>query len=45
MVEMIDDVEVKLGRAIRVKNLYPRKGETKVYIALQVEDLNGKNER
>lgn len=45
MAEMIDDVEVKLGRAIRVKNLDPRKGEAEVYIALQVEDLNGKNER
>ena len=45
MAEMIDNVEVKLGRAIRVKNLYPSKGEAKVYIALQVEDLNGKNER
>lgn len=45
MAEMIDEVEVKLGRAIRVKNLDPRKGEAEVYIALQVEDLNGKNER
>lgn len=45
MAELIDNVEVKLGRAIRVKNLDPRKGEAEVYIALQVEDLNGKNER
>lgn len=45
MAELIDNVEVKLGRAIRVKNLDPRKGEEEVYIALQVEDLNGKNER
>lgn len=45
MAELIDNVEVKLGRAICVKNLDPRKGEAKIYIALQVEDLNGKNER
>lgn len=45
MAELIDNVEVKLGRAIRVKNLDPKKEEAEVYIALQVEDLNGKNER
>ena len=45
MAEMIDDVEVKLGRAIRVKNLDPKHGEAEVYIALQVEDLDSKNER
>lgn len=45
MAEMIDNVEVKLGRAIRVKNLDPQHGEAEVYVALQVEDLNGKNER
>lgn len=45
MAEMIDNVEVKLGRAIRVRNLDPRKGEAENYIALQVEDLDGKNER
>lgn len=45
MTKMIDNVEVKLGRAIRVRNLNPRDGEAEVYVALQVEDLNGKNER
>ena len=45
MAEMIDNVEVKLGRAIRVKNLDPKHGEAEVYVALQVEDLDGKNER
>ena len=45
MAELIDNVEVKLGRAIRVKNLDPRNGETDFYIALQVEDLDGDNER
>ena len=45
MAEMIDNVEVKLGRAIRVRNLDPRHGETEVYVALQVEDLDGNNER
>nr|DAG42799.1 MAG TPA: hypothetical protein [Bacteriophage sp.] len=45
MAELIDNVEVKLGRAIRVKNLDPHKGEAEFYIALQVEDLNSKNER
>lgn len=45
MAELIDNVEVKLGRAIRVKNLDPRNGETDFYIALQVEDLDGNNER
>lgn len=45
MAEMIDNVEVKLGRAIRVKNLDPQHGEAEVYVALQVENLNGKNER
>lgn len=41
----IDNVTVKLGRAIRVKNTDPRIGEADTYIALQVEDLDGKNER
>ena len=45
MAELIDNVEVKLGRAIRVRNLDPRHGETDVYVALQVEDLDGNNER
>lgn len=45
MAELIDNVEVKLGRAIRVKNLDPKKQEAEHYIAIQVEDLNGKNER
>lgn len=45
MAELIDNVEVKLGRAIRVRNLDPRKGEAENYIALQVEDLDGENER
>ena len=45
MAELIDNVEVKLGRAIRVRNLDPRHGETEVYVALQVEDLDGNNER
>ena len=45
MAELIDNVEVKLGRAIRVRNLDPRHGETEVYVVLQVEDLDGNNER
>ena len=45
MAELIDNVEVKLGRAIRVRNLNPKKGEVDFYIAIQVEDLDGKNER
>ena len=45
MAKMIDNVEVKLGRTIRVKNLNSRNREADIYIALQVEDLDGKNER
>ena len=45
MAKLIDDVEVKLGRAIRVCNLNPKRGESNTYIAIQVEDLDSKNER
>ena len=45
MAQLLDNVDVKLGRAIRVKNLNPRNREAEVYIALQVEDVDSSNER
>lgn len=45
MTQLLDNVDVKLGRAIRVKNLNPRNREAEVYIALQVEDVDSSNER
>ena len=44
MAEMLYDVVVKMGRAIRVKNLNPKHNEADVYIAIHVEDKDGKNE-
>ena len=43
--EQLEDKKVKLGSLIKVKNTNKRKLENDVYVALQVEDLNGDNER
>ncbi len=46
MAKLIDNVEVKLGRAIRVHNTeIKHRLEATYYYALQVEDQNSKNER
>ena len=46
MAEIIDtDLKVVLGQLIRVKNLQKKPNENAVYVAVQVEDENGNNER
>lgn len=45
MASIIDQVRVKLGRLIRVKNTNRKFGELETYIAVQVEDADGSNER
>lgn len=44
--EIIDkDLKVELGQLIRVTNLNKRAQENEIYVSLQVEDEDGKNER
>jgi hypothetical protein len=45
MASVIDKVRVKLGRLIRVKNTERTLGSADLYIAVQVEDADGSNER
>lgn len=45
MASVIDKVRVKLGRLIRVENTDRTFGSADVYIAVQVEDADGSNER
>ena len=46
MAEIIDkNLEVQLGQLIRVKNLKKTHTENTVYVALQVQDQDGENER
>ena len=46
MAEIIDkNLEVQLGQLIRVKNLKKTSTENTVYVALQVQDQDGENER
>lgn len=42
---VIDQVRVKQGRLIRVNNTDRTFGSADVYVALHVEDADGKNER
>lgn len=42
---VIDQARVKLGRLIRVQNTQRTFGSATSYVAVQVEDANGKNER
>lgn len=42
---MLDNVKVILGRMIRVQNLNKRSTQNNVYIAIQVQDEDGQNER
>lgn len=45
MATVIDQVRVKQGRLIRVENTERAFGSADVYIAVQVEDADGTNER
>lgn len=45
MTSIIDQVRVKQGRLIRVENTERTFGSAQVYIAVQVEDADGTNER
>jgi hypothetical protein len=45
MANVIDQVKVKQGRLIRVQNTERTFGSADVYVAVQVEDANGSNER
>lgn len=45
MANVLDQVKVKQGRLIRVQNTDRTFGSADVYIAVQVEDANGSNER
>lgn len=45
MASLIDKVKVKMGRLIRVWNTKKKSAANKIYVAVQVEDANGKNER
>lgn len=43
--KLLDKVKVKKGRLIRVQNTGRHFGANEIYVAVQVEDANGKNER
>lgn len=45
MAEKLDDVTVKMGRLIRVKNLRKHPVAKDEYVSVFVEDFDGKNER
>lgn len=45
MANVLDQVKVKQGRLIRVQNTERTFGSSDVYIAVQVEDADGSNER
>ncbi len=45
MAKVLDQVKVKQGRLIRVENTDRTFGSADVYIAVQVEDADGSNER
>lgn len=45
MANVLDQVKVKQGRLIRVQNTDRTFGSADVYIAVQVEDADGSNER
>jgi hypothetical protein len=45
MPNVIDQVKIKQGRLIRVENKDRIFGSADKYVAVQVEDANGKNER
>lgn len=45
MAKVLDQVRVKQGRLIRVQNTDKTFGSSDVYIAVQVEDADGNNER
>lgn len=45
MANVLDQVRVKQGRLIRVENTERTFGSAQVYIAVQVEDADGSNER
>ena len=45
MAKVLDQVKVKQGRLIRVQNTERTFGSSDVYIAVQVEDADGSNER
>lgn len=45
MANVLDQVKVKQGRLIRVENTERTFGSSDVYIAVQVEDADGNNER
>lgn len=45
MAKQIDKQEVKLGQLIRVQNLQKKPNQNEIYVALQVEDQDGNNER
>lgn len=45
MANVLDQVKVKQGRLIRVQNTDRTFGSADVYIAVQVEDATGSNER
>lgn len=45
MANVLDQVKVKQGRLIRVQNTDRTFGSSDVYIAVQVEDADGSNER
>lgn len=43
--EKIDNFEVVLGKMIKVANTGKKFNENEIYVSVQVEDENGKNER
>jgi hypothetical protein len=45
MAKVLDQVKVKQGRLIRVQNIERTFGSDDVYVAVQVEDSDGSNER
>ena len=46
MADIIDkDLKVVLGQLIKVNNLKKKNNENNIYVTLQVQDENGKNER
>ena len=45
MANVIDQVKVKQGRLIRVENTERAFGSADVYVAVQVENADGSNER
>lgn len=45
MAKVLDQVKVKQGRLIRVQNTERTFGSADVYIAVQVENADGSNER